>query len=129
MIPITKSERKALDNVGLIKYRRVGINAQDANIQIANREHMSRAKTDYITEEPEIMKFLGHFENFNMQRISNSQLKQLKDKGMATEDNIQKVGEYKPTAFIYIKCNGTILMDKIAKYMIFLGIWKNQTKR
>ena len=129
MIRVSKRERKSLEEVGLIKYKRKGVNYQDANIVVANREHLSKSKTSYITEEPEIMKFLGRFEDLNMQKISRSQLKQLEDQEKITDENIQKSGEYKPKAFIYIKNDGIILMDKIAKYMLALGIWKNRINK
>ena len=130
MFPISKYERNKLDSVGLIQYRRVGRNPQDANITIANREHVSRDKTDYVvdTERHEIKKFLGYFEDCNMQKISNAQLKRLVDGAKATDVNIQQDGEYKEKAFIYVRPDGTILMDKISEYMIFLNIWKNRKK-
>ena len=61
MIRITKSEKEALENAGLIRYRKVkeGIEIQSPNIYVANREHLSRSKTYYVVEEPKIMKFLG----------------------------------------------------------------------
>ena len=77
MILITKNERKALDEVGLLKYKRTGFNPQDQNFQVVNREHVGRDKSIYVTEEPEIMAFLGHYENLNLQKISESQVKQV----------------------------------------------------
>ena len=61
LIRITKSEKEALENAGLIRYRKVkeGIEIQSPNIYVANREHLSRSKTYYVVEEPKIMKFLG----------------------------------------------------------------------
>lgn len=130
MFPISKYEREKLDSVGLIQYRRVGRNPQDANITVANREHVSRDKTLYVVDEPNhgIKKFLGYFEDCNMQKISNLQLKKLIEEKKATDDNIQHDGEYKEKAFIYVRPDGTILMDKISEYMIFLNIWKNRKK-
>lgn len=128
MVRISKYEREQLDKFGLIKYRRTGMNPQDATIQVTNKEHVSRDKTYYVTEEPQIMKFLGKFENLNMQKINKTQLKSLMDANMATKDNIQNAGEYKPEAFIYVKENGIILMDKVRKCMLFLGIWKQNNR-
>lgn len=61
MIKITKSQRKALEEAGLIRYRKVkeGIEVESPNIYVASREHLSKSKTYYVVEEPKIMKFLG----------------------------------------------------------------------
>ena len=61
MIKITKSQKEALENAGLIRYRKVkgGIEIESPNIYVANREHLSRSKTYYVVEETKIMKFLG----------------------------------------------------------------------
>lgn len=61
MIKITKSQRKALEEAGLIRYRKVkeGIEVESPNIYVASREHLSKSKTYYVVEEPRIMKFLG----------------------------------------------------------------------
>lgn len=61
MIKITKSQKEALENAKLIRYRKVkgGIEVESPNIYVANREHLSRSKTYYVVEEPKIMKFLG----------------------------------------------------------------------
>lgn len=61
MIRISKSQKEALENAGLIRYRKVkdGIEIESPNIYVANREHLSRSKTYYVVEEPKIMKFLG----------------------------------------------------------------------
>ena len=61
MIKISKSQREALENAGLIRYRKVkdGIETESPNIYVANREHLSRSKAYYVVEEPKIMKFLG----------------------------------------------------------------------
>lgn len=128
MIRISKYEREQLEKNGLVKYRQVGHNPQDANIQVTNREHMSRDKTYYITEEPRIMKFLGHFEGYNMQKISDMQLKKMMAGNIITNDNVQHSGEYKTGAVVYVKNDGTILMEKVSKFMIYLGIWKANHK-
>ena len=61
MIKISKSQKEALENAGLIRYRKVkdGIETESPNIYVANREHLSRSKAYYVVEEPKIMKFLG----------------------------------------------------------------------
>lgn len=52
MIRITKSEKEQLDKEGLIRYKKKG---QEPNIYICNKEHMSRSKTYYVTEERKIL--------------------------------------------------------------------------
>ena len=61
MIKITKAQKEALENAGLVRYRKVkaGVEIQSPNIYVANREHLSRSKTYYVVEETKIMKFLG----------------------------------------------------------------------
>ena len=61
MIKISKSQKEALENAGLIRYRKVkdGIETESPNIYVANREHLARSKAYYVVEEPKIMKFLG----------------------------------------------------------------------
>lgn len=65
MIKITKSQKEALENAGLIRYRKVkdGVEIQSPNLYVANREHMSRSKTYYVVEEAKIMKFLGFWKD------------------------------------------------------------------
>ena len=124
MILITKNERKALDEVGLLKYKKIGYNRQDQNFQVVNREHVGRDKSIYVTEEPEIMAFLGRYENLNLQRINNGQVKQLISSGYLTENNMQKWGTYVPNAIAFEDRDGQWRCKKITKIMLYLGIWK-----
>lgn len=87
MIKITKSQKEALENAGLIRYRKVkdGIEIQSPNIYVANREHMSRAKTYYVVEETKIMKFLGYWKdtsrknkNHNNRNFNNNKKRDFK---------------------------------------------------
>lgn len=129
MILISKSERDELERVGLLKYKRVGINAQDANFQVVNREHCSRDKATYVTEEAEIMSFLGKYDNLNLQRVSRTQFEQLKTEGFITEENFQKWGEYVPKAIAFEDSFGQKRIKKITKMMVFLNIWKGNRSK
>ena len=84
MIKITKSQKEALENAGLIRYRKFkdGVETQSPNIYVANREHMSRSKTYYVVEETKIMKFLGLWrdtskknKNYNNRNFNNNNKK------------------------------------------------------
>ncbi len=125
MILITKSERQALDNVGLLKYKRTGYNPQDQNFQVVNREHCGRDKSIYVTEEPEIMAFLGRYENLNLQRVNDGQVKQLVSGGFLNDNNMQKWGTYVPNAIAFEDREGQWRIKKVTKLMLFLEIWKS----
>lgn len=125
MILINKSERKALDSVGLLKYKRTGHNAQDQNFQVVNKEHCGRDKSTYVTEEPDIMAFLGRYENLNLQKINENQYNQLVTSGLLTANNSQKWGTYVPNAIAYEDKEGQWRIKKVTKLMLFLGIWKS----
>lgn len=125
MILITKSERQALDNVGLLKYKRTGYNPQDQNFQVVNREHCGRDKSIYVTEEPEIMAFLGRYENLKLQRVNDGQVKQLVSGGFLNDNNMQKWGTYVPNAIAFEDREGQWRIKKVTKLMLFLGIWKS----
>ena len=125
MILITKNERKALDEVGLLRYKRTGFNPQDQNFQVVNREHVGRDKSIYVTEEPEIMAFLGHYENLNLQKINESQVNQLVSANMLNDNNMQKWGTYVPNAIAFEDREGQWRVKKITKLLLFLGIWKS----
>ena len=125
MIKISKIERAELERVGLLRSRRTGYNACDANYTVVNREHLSRSKKTYVVEEPEIMIFLGHYEGQNLQRINISQYKQLWDKGLINRSNIQKWGTYVPGAIAFQDMNGRWRVKKQTNIMFELGIWSN----
>ena len=125
MILITKNERKALDEVGLLKYKRTGFNPQDQNFQVVNREHVGRDKSIYVTEEPEIMAFLGRYENLNLQKINESQVNQLVSANMLNDNNMQKWGTYVPNAIAFEDRGGQWRVTKITKIMLYLQIWKS----
>ena len=125
MILITKNERKALDEVGLLRYKRTGFNPQDQNFQVVNREHVGRDKSIYVTEEPEIMAFLGRYENLNLQKINESQVNQLVSANMLNDNNMQKWGTYVPNAIAFEDRGGQLRVKKITKIMLYLQIWKS----
>lgn len=125
MILISKKERQSLDRVGLLKYKRIGHNSQDQNFQVVNREHCGRDKSIYVTEEPEIMAFLGRYDNLNLQKINENQYNQLVTGGLISADNSQKWGTYVPNAIAYEDKDGQWRIKKVTKLMLFLGIWKS----
>lgn len=130
MIKISKQERNELERVGLLKSRRVGIHAQDANYTIANKEHCSRDKTVYVAEEPEIMLFLGKYDELNLQRISVNQYNRLVEKKILTPANTQTWMDYVPNAICFQDAFGVWRCKKISKIMLELGIWSNnKTKK
>lgn len=129
MIKISKSERDNLKRVGLLKDRRIGMNGQDANYTVANREHVGRDKTIYVTEEPEIMLFLGHYENLNLQKINAKQYKQLIDKGILNGNNTQYWGTFVPNAVAFEDATGGWRCKKVTKIMLELGLWSNSKSR
>lgn len=129
MIKISKSERDNLKRVGLLKDRRIGMNGQDANYTVANREHVGRDKTIYVTEEPEIMLFLGRYENLNLQKINAKQYKQLVDKGILNGNNTQYWGTFVPNAVAFEDATGGWRCKKVTKIMLELGLWSNSKSR
>ena len=129
MIKISRSQRDALESAGLLKYRRRGFNPQDQNFSVVNKEHVSRDKTYYVVEEPEIMLFLGFYENQNLQIISKRQYDQGITSKLFNESQVQKWGEYNPNAIVFIDYAGRYRVKRIAKIMIGLGIWKPNNAR
>jgi hypothetical protein len=128
MILITKDQRAALDKVGLLQYKRVGINAQDQNFVVVNKEHMSRDKSYYVVESPEVMLFLGRYENLNLQKIRNDQLKTLQENKMLHDGNMQKWGTYVPNALAFEDEEGQWRIKKVTNLMLALNIWKSNKK-
>lgn len=130
MIRITKSERSELERVGLLRSRKIGLNAQDANFTVVNKEHCARDKSTYVVEDPEIMLFLGKYDNMNLQRISMNQYNKLTEKKILTKDNIQHWGDYVHNAIAFQDAFGVWRCKKVSKIMLELGIWSNnKTKK
>lgn len=129
MIKITKSEREALEKVGLLRHKKVGYNACDPSFYVANKEHTGRNKHTYIVEDSDVMKFLGYYERQNLQRINEKQYKNLLDNNYINEDNIQRWGQYNPKAICYENQFGEYRVAKIASIMMFLGLWKDNKRK
>lgn len=129
MIKITKSEREALEKVGLLRHKKVGYNACDPSFYVANKEHTGRNKHTYIVEDSDVMKFLGYYEGQNLQRINEKQYKNLLDNNYINEDNIQRWGQYNPKAICYENQFGEYRVAKIASIMMFLGLWKDNKRK
>lgn len=129
MIKITNSEREALENVGLLRHKRTGYNSCDPSFYVANKEHTGRNKHTYIVEDPDVMKFLGYYENQNLQKINEKQYELLVENGLINEANTQKWGKYNPKAICYENQFGEYRIAKIASLMLFLGLWKDNKRK
>ena len=130
MLLIFRDEKDKLESLGLLKHKRIGLNYQDANFQVVNREHPGRAKTYYVVETMEILTALGKFDKCeNLIKISMDQLKQLENAGLIKENEIQHDGEYIYKAAAYVSRDGEVYIHKVAKFLLFLGIWKNNKKK
>lgn len=73
MVRVSSAERKALEERGLLRHKRVkkGIVTQEPNFCITSKTHKSRAKTCYVAEEPRIMRFLENLKNHNNNKNNN----------------------------------------------------------
>lgn len=129
MVKITKQEREALERVGLLRHKKVGYNSCDPSFYVANKEHTGRNKHTYIVEDPEVMKFLGRYENQNLQRINSNQYESLVENGYISEKNIQRWGEYNSKAICYENQFGEYRIAKITSLMMFLGLWKDNKRK
>lgn len=129
MILVTQSERKALELAGVLKPKKKlrGGGYQDSNFTVVNRSHKGKDKQTYVAETPDIMAFLGKFEELNLQKIRPEQLESLKISCGVNEAKIQNWGEYNPSATVFFDQKGQIYCKKIAQYMFVLGIWKNKS--
>ena len=105
------------------------MNPQDANYTVTNREHVGRDKTIYVAEEPEIMLFLGKYDDLNLQRISVNQYNKLVEKKILNDANTQRWGEYKVNAICFQDSYGVYRCKKISKIMLELGIWSNNKSK
>lgn len=131
MIRISKSMRNELEQVGLIKYKKKGYNAQDPNLVITNREHVGKnAKTYYVVEEPEIFIYLQRYDELNipLQKIRPDQVNTLLETGVITDDMIQRPKEYKPKAVVFMDDEGQYRCKKVTGIMVALGYWKANRK-
>lgn len=131
MIRISKTMRNELERVGLIKYKKIGYNAQDPNLVVTNREHVGKnAKTYYVVEEPEILIYLQLYDELNipLQRIRQDQVKYLLDNNIIDENMIQKPKEYRPNAIVFLDDEGQYRCKKVTAIMVALGYWKANKK-
>lgn len=129
MVKITKTEREALEKVGLLKHKKTGYNSCDPSFYVANKEHTGRNKHTYIVESPEVMKFLGRYENQNLQRINEKQYESLCEAGLVHEKNTQYWGQYNPKAICYQSQFGDFRVAKITPIMMHLGLWKDNKRK
>lgn len=126
MIAVSKEERKKLEEVGLLRSKRTGLNAQEANYIIANKSHKSRTKKCYVTEEPDILLFLQKYEKLNLQKVRPDQIKKLKNMKLLTDNQIQYPWEYKPGALAFQDNSGQWRIKKVTSLMVALQIWKTK---
>jgi len=129
MIRVNNYQRKFLENLGLLQHKRKGLNPVDANFTVTNRQHNARDKSTYVVETKQILTVLGYLDGLNLQPVSERQVNNLKQDGLVTDDNIQVFGTYKPNALIYQDATGHYYMEKVARLMIAVGIWKNNNSK
>ena len=119
---INKYDKKRLEKVGLWKHKRNGRHSQESNFSVCNKQHNSRAKTYYVVEDPEIMRFLGIWEKGNVVKINQEQFKKLQELKILHEKNIQKYNTYIPYAKCFISNTGDIYISREKKILSALGI-------
>lgn len=120
MTLINKFDKKRLEKVGLWKHKREGRYSQESNFSVCNKQHNSRAKTYYIVENADVMRFLEMWDKANVKQISSQQLEELKEKNIVTEKNIQRYNEYIEDAKCFIANNGDIYVAREKKILLAL---------
>lgn len=120
MILINKIDKKRLEKVGLWKHKRQGKFAQESNFSVCNKQHNSRAKTYYIVENEDVMRFLGIWDKSNVIQITHQQFENLKKKKIINENNIQKYDEYIVGAKCFIANSGDIYVARDKKILLAL---------
>ena len=120
MIFINKFDKKRLEKVGLWKHERKGRFPQESNFSVCNKLHKSRAKTYYVIEDIETMRFLGMWDRANVIKISQEQLTILKNKKVISEKQIQRYNEYVVGAKCFIAYNGDIYVAREKKITLAL---------
>ena len=121
-----------LEANGLIRYRKARGNyiIQDSNLVVTNKEHVGKnVKTYYVVEESNIMGFLGHYENMDLQLITQEQYDKLVQTGALKENKIQQWGTFVPRALCFINQFGEYRIRKVPHLMIPLGLKQNMGKR
>lgn len=122
MKAISKSDVKRLRNMGLLKTRTYGANAEEPNFRVANKGHKSRAKTHYVVMDYSIMRALGYFKETNCQEITEEQYKKLMSAELISEEEVQTYNKHVPNAKAYEWIDGTYWIIKDYKLLNFLGI-------
>lgn len=120
MVLINKIDKEKLEKVGLWKHKRQGKFAQESNFSVCNKQHNSRAKTYYIVENEEVMRFLGMWEKSNVVQISLQQFEELKRKKIIDENNIQRYNEYVIGAKCFIANDGNVYVAREKKMLLAL---------
>lgn len=120
MILINKFDKKRLEKVGLWRHERKGRFSQESNFSVCNKQHNSRAKTYYVVEEVDVMRFLQMWDKANVINISQKQLNDLKLKKIINEHNIQHYNEYIVGAKCFIANNGKIYVAREKRTMLAL---------
>ena len=133
MVMINKQERQALDKYGLIKYKKVhnGVVVEEPSLVVTNKEHVGKnAKSYYVVESFPVLAFLGKLDGLNLQKVTDSQLEHLKEKGFLNDSNMQKYQTYVPGAIAFQNGEGQWYLKKIAKLLIEAGVWSaSKTKK
>ena len=122
MVLINKYDKMKLEKVGLWRHKREGRNSQESNFTVCNKDHNSRAKTYYIVEELETMRFLGMWDKSNVVKINLNQFNKLKELNILNEKNIQQYSTYIPNARCFISNNNDIYVAHDKEILSVLGI-------
>jgi hypothetical protein len=122
MVLINKYDKMKLEKVGLWKHQRTGKNSQDSNFTVCNKDHNSRAKTYYVVEELEVMRFLGIWDKSDVIKINQTQFDKLKELNFLNDKNIQKYNTYIPYAKCFISNTNEIYIVQDKKLLSVLGI-------
>lgn len=121
MIKIDQAQIKKLKDVGLLREK---TDSQEPNYTVANKEHPSRAKTYYLTEEIPQMRFLGFFCDNKVFKINSEQLNKILQKYPNIE--IQTMNQYNPKAKIYNYDAQNVYAVKEPEILKILNNWSNK---
>ena len=126
MLSVGRRQIDALREVGLLKDKKTGLNVQDPNYTVLNKFHKARAKTYAVVETPEILAFLECWDRCNLQEITTRQFNQLVDERRLNESDIQRSGEYVERALCFVSRDGRYFVQKVAKLLIPIGVWRSK---
>lgn len=127
MLRVERREIELLRKVGLLQDKRT-TTGQEANYTVLNRTHKSRVKTYAVVETIDVLKFFEFWDRCNLQEITKDQFKQLCDEERLGTGDIQYPQTYLPSAIAYVSSDGRYFVQKMAKLLIPLGIWRNKSK-